>query len=363
MARDQLTHWLSKVFTHDPAALNWARGVLFLDIMLVPLVFFWTYGHEVYLLSTLFGAILALVSDPGGAYGPRVARMVLFGLVGAGLTAAGFALGGQAWGWLVLVAFAVTLVCTLAIVRGVHAFVAGMMLNIWFIVALGVEFSRQHQSGPTSYVWGQVLAWAAGSALWIVVTFVVWLIAGRRDAAPPVPELPGDATPRKLSRPIFAFAMIRALALAGAVALAFGANLPHALWLPIATAIALKQNLAASTIMATQRLIGAVIGAVAAGLLLLIPANQHGLRLSAVDHGLEVVALVLIAHAAAIRFFNYALYTAAIAAAVLTLGDLTQPTNYSAEGYRVLWTLVGVAIGVVVMMLAQLLARRNAARA
>ena len=112
--------------------------------------------------------------------------------------------------------------------------------------------------------------------------------------------------------------------------------------------------------MAAQRVIGALIGAGAAVLLLLIPANEHGLRLFEVSRGLEVVALVLIMHAVAIRFWNYALYTAAIAAAVLILLDLPHPSNYSAEGYRVLWTVIGVSIAVLVMLLAGLLAKRTA---
>jgi uncharacterized membrane protein YccC len=72
------------------------------------------------------------------------------------------------------------------------------------------------------------------------------------------------------------------------------------------------------------------------------------------------VAIVLIAHAVALRVAQYALYTAAVAMAVLTLVDLPQPGNYSAEGYRVAWTLAGVAIGIAVMALAGLLAKRRA---
>jgi uncharacterized membrane protein YgaE (UPF0421/DUF939 family) len=97
-----------------------------------------------------------------------------------------------------------------------------------------------------------------------------------------------------------------------------------------------------------------------AALLLLIPASEHGLRLFAISRGLEVVALVLLMHAAAVRFWNYAIYCAAIAAAVLVLIDIPQPSDYAAEGYRVLWTLCGVGIGVLVMLLAGLLARRPA---
>jgi hypothetical protein len=55
----KVASWLSKVFQLNPAGLNWPRGVLFLDVMLVPLVVFWAIGHEEYLLSALFGALLA----------------------------------------------------------------------------------------------------------------------------------------------------------------------------------------------------------------------------------------------------------------------------------------------------------------
>ena len=103
-----------------------------------------------------------------------------------------------------------------------------------------------------------------------------------------------------------------------------------------------------------------MIGATAAALVLLIPASEHGLRLFAIDRGLEVVALVLLMHAVAIRFWNYAFYTGAIAAGVLLLIDIPQPSNYAAEGYRLLWTLCGAGIGVLVMLVAGLLAQRAA---
>lgn len=48
-----------------------------------------------------------------------------------------------------------------------------------------------------------------------------------------------------------------------------------------------------------------------------------------------------------------------MAAGVLILIDLPQPSHYATEGYRVLWTLCGVGIGVLVMLLANLLAKRT----
>ena len=172
-------------------------------------------------------------------------------MIGAGLTALGFGMGGAAWGWLVVAAFAVTLVAGLGVMFGVHRFVAAYLLNIWFIVALGLAWSIHHHAHITSYAWAQVLAWAGGSALWIAVTFGAWLILGRSDRPQPFAE-------------------------------------------------------------------------------------------------------------AAIRFWNYALYNAAIAAGVLILLDLPQPSNYAAEGDRVLWTLCGVGIGVLIMLLAGLLAKPSA---
>jgi len=42
-------------------------------------------------------------------------------------------------------------------------------------------------------------------------------------------------------------------------------------------------------------------------------------------------------------------------------GDARLPANYSTAGYRLLWTLCGVAIGVAVMFLAGLPAKRRTA--
>ena len=352
--------WLSKLFELNPAGLNWPRAVLFLDVALVPLVVFWAIGHEEYLLSALFGAVFAWLADPGGGYGQRASRIAVFALIGAGLTALGFGIGGDAWGWLVLAAFAVTLAASLAVAFGVHRFVTAVILDLWFIVTLGLAFSFHHHAHITSYTWAQVLAWAGGSALWIAVTFIEWLMRGRQDRPQPIAELPGDTSRRKLTRPVIMFAVIRALVIAGTVALAFGLNLPHGYWMPIAAMSAMQPSLQQSTLIAVQRLAGTLIGAAAAALLLLIPASEHGLRLFSIDRGLEVVALVLLMHGMAIRFWNYALYTGAIAAGVLTLIDLPQPSNYSAEGYRLLWTLCGAGIAVLVTLLAGLLARRTA---
>ncbi|MER6651805.1 FUSC family protein [Streptomyces sp. NPDC000971] len=354
------TNWLSRIFRFDPAGLNWPRAVLFLDIALVPLVVFWAIGHEQYLLSALFGLFFAWLDDPGGSFANRASHIAVFTLIGAGLTALGFGIGGYAWGWLVLAAFVVTLVAGLAAAFGVRRFVNAMLLNLWFVITLGLASGLHHHARITSYTWAQVLAWVGGAALWLAATFTARLIRGRGDRPQPIPELPGDTARKPLTRPLVMFALMRALVTAGTVALAFGLELSHGYWMPIAAMVAMKPSLEQSTLTAAQRVAGALIGAVTAALLLLIPASEHGLRLFSVERALEVVALVLFMHGVAIRFGNYALYCAAIAAGVLILVDLSQPTDHTAEGYRVLWTLCGVGAGLLVMVLADLLAKHTA---
>ena len=86
------------------------------------------------------------------------------------------------------------------------------------------------------------------------------------------------------------------------------------------------------------------------------------LVLLAVDNrtALEVIIVVLFAVAASIRFVNYAWYTAALAAGLLIAMDVPHPSNFADEGRRILFTLAGVGIAVIVMFLADRLQKHTA---
>lgn len=354
--------WASQVFALNPAGVSWLRGMLLLDLMLVPLLVFWAIGHEQYLFSAIFGVLFVGLVDPGGSIRSSVPRSGIYALIGAAVTALAFGLGDAGWEWLAFASFAVTLVAGLAGAFGAHRFVAALLLNVWFIVAIAIAVPLSGQTHISGSTWTQVLAWVGGAALWIAGTVVAWLVRGRTDRAQLVAELPGDTSRQKLTGPVIVFAVIRALVIGGTVAIAFGQNLQHGSWMPIAAIVAMKPSVEQTTVVGLQRLSGALIGAIAAALLMLIPANEHGLRLLVVTNGLSAVALVLLAHGFAVRFWNYAFYCAAIAAGVLVLLDRGSPSHHSAGGYRVLWTLCGVGIAVVVMLLAELLAKRGHAK-
>lgn len=76
-------------------------------------------------------------------------------------------------------------------------------------------------------------------------------------------------------------------------------------------------------------------------------------------NALIVTIILLAAIGASIHGLNYAYYTAAIASVALVAADLPHPTDYAAEGRRVLFTFIGVGIAVVVMFIADRLKQRS----
>jgi hypothetical protein len=275
--------------------------------------------------------------------------MAAFAAIGAALTALGFWVPSLGWGAATLAAGVVTLGAGLALRFGAHRFVAAMLLNVWFLIAITLP-AAYGADGVTSHTWAQALAWLAGCTLWIALAGIQWLARGRKDRTAPVPEIPGDTSRHELTKPVIAFAVIRAVAITITVAIALGLDLAYADWMPLAALVAMKPSLEQTTLVGEQRLVGAFLGAIVASALLLTIENQDALQL---------IMLVIFGLGTSIRTVNYALYNAAIAAGVLIALGLPDPSNLSAEGKRVLFTFIGVAIGVLVMLLAGLLAKRR----
>jgi hypothetical protein len=340
----------AKVFELNTKGINVPRGAVAAGALLITLVVVSAlHRDDRYFLSVAFGLLFVALSDPGGEYLFRLRRMAAAGVIGALLTALGFGIGGDAWGFVVLAVFVVTVLAGLAINFDLHAFVAGVLLNVWFLIALATVVGLP--SEVSAQPWNQALAWLIGSGIAIVLTFLMWLARGRSSQPSPLPEIPADIPPIKLSRPIMLFVLIRALAVAGSTAIAFGTQVSNADWMPLATLIAMKPNLQQSALRGAQRLVGAVLGAAIAAVFLVTVTSRHAL---------EEVIILLVGAGISIYSVNYAFYTAAIAGAVLIALDLPHPTNLDAEGRRIFFTFAGVAIAVVVMFLADLLQKSKA---
>ena len=209
---------LAKVFALNRAGLNVKRGAVVFGGMLVPFVVLAAVDKQQYFLSAAFATLFAAMCDPGGEYRTRVQMMAGMAVAGSLLTGLAFAVGARAWGLVVLAALVVTLAAGLTVKFGGHRMFSAVLLNVWFIVALGLP-TLNHLNKVTVHAWSQALAWLITSAFWIMITCGLWLIRGRGPQPTHFPELPGDTTTRTLTRPIIMYAVIRAVAVSAAVAI------------------------------------------------------------------------------------------------------------------------------------------------
>jgi Fusaric acid resistance protein-like len=322
---------LAKIFEVKREGLNVPRALMTIGLFLIVLLVVVLVGEEKYWENVTFGALFVALSDPGGPYGARLRAMTWVALGGAFVTGLGYAIGGGSWGIVVIASFLITFLSALTIKFGVRAFTAALLVNSWFLVAIAVP-EGHHLHASNSGWWQQALAWLVGAALFIALTFVSWLLKGRKEQATHFPEISGD-TPTALTRPVVLFFVIRALAI------------------PIATLVAMQSTLGQAALASEQRFVGALCGALLAALFLATVDNHRAL---------EIVIVILAAIAGTFRGANYAIYCICMAAVVLIVDDISNPANHSAEGRRILFTFIGLGIGLVVLLLAGLLKRHTA---
>lgn len=343
---------LVAIFGFDRSKLNWPLGFTVAVAIFAPLVLLALIGQDVYWLSVSFGVLFVGLGDPGGRFATRAVYTAVFGLIGAVVTAWGIAVGSAGWIVVTLSTVVITLATGLVIRFGVRRFVTGSLLTAWFLIAISLA-PGFGAAGITLNPWLQALAWLAGAATWFVLSSLVTALRRGPDRAPLVAELPTDTKGGALTKPVVVYAVLRTLAVSGAVAIAFGFQLPYADWMPLAAQVAMKPNAEQSRLAATQRVVGTALGAVIA-IVLLLTVDQV--------YVLAAVMVLLALLGGAFRTANYALYTTGIAGTALIALDISDPTNLANEGLRILFTLIGVGIAIGIMALAGLLTRRTASQ-
>jgi len=340
---------LARIFAINRKGLKLVGGAEMAGLLFVLWFVIVQTNQQQYFTTVVFAVLLVALSDPGGGYERRASRMAIFALLGGLVTGLGFLIGHEAAGFVVLAVFVFTLLAGLAVKFGLHAFAAGLLLNLWLLVVFSL--ATHVATNVATNAWHQTLAWLAGAATWIAFTFILWLVSRRKWQPAPVIDMQSSGSPVELTRPVVLFALLRAAALAASAAIAFGGHLSSADWMPIATMVAMKPSYEQSRLVGLQRLVGAALGAAVAIPFLILVHSRNAL---------EAIIIVLAGIGAAIHGVNYAFYAAAIAAAALIAVDLPNPTNYTAEGKRVLFTFAGVGIGLVVIFIADRMQKHSA---
>jgi hypothetical protein len=351
--------WIASLFTLNRSKFHPVVGVIVTVILVMSLLVLRALGHEELGLSFSFGLLFTAITGVagGGTQATRVRWSGTVALVGTLLTALGFILGGASWTLVTLAVFVSTLLSYFAVVYGRRGALSGTLLNAWFVIALSIPFGL-HKSPREAWALAgpQALAWLAGGALWLVLAWVIWLVqrARQQQSSSVTPsQTPQVTAPPRLSRPLITFSLLAAAAVGLATAVAWGFDLSNADWMPIAAIVAMKPSPAASAYASGQRVAGAILGGLLAGLLL---SAVHDTTL------LEVVIVLFVAVGITLHEVNYAHYYTCISVAVLTALALPHPGNLSVIWERVLWTLVGVAIALGVTFLAGLISHREQPR-
>jgi hypothetical protein len=97
-----------------------------------------------------------------------------------------------------------------------------------------------------------------------------------------------------LTKQVIAFAVLRVVALAITVAIAFGLHVTIAGWKPIAALVAMKPSLQQSLLLAEQRPGRAILGAAVAALFLLTVVSKTALAVIVVILGALTRALMTV---------------------------------------------------------------------
>ena len=100
---------IEKVFRSDGEKLNVKGGAAVAALLFLLWFVIVQTNQQKYFVTVVFAVLLVAQSDPGGAIGKRVEGMSAFAVLGALVTAFGFYVGDEAWGFVVLAVFAVTL--------------------------------------------------------------------------------------------------------------------------------------------------------------------------------------------------------------------------------------------------------------
>jgi hypothetical protein len=321
-SNEAASSWIGSLFTFDSKQLNLFEGVINTLIVIAPLLLLGAFGHAELWLSFSFGAlytrlarVAALREAPTTA---RVGWSMAFVLVGTLLTALGYILGGAFWPVVVLAVLISTFLSYLLSAYGQRGAVAGVLLNVWFLVALSVTFGLDKPPADTWPLAGpQALAWLAGGLFWLLVA-AVWRMFLKPPPQADSPTSGPNAPAVHLSRPLVSFAGLAAVAIALATAVAWSFHIPNADWMPVSAVVAMKPRFDASARAAAQRVAGALLGAILAATLLTVVHDQSILIL---------LIVVLAVFGDTIHDASYAFYCLCISTAVLIAMGLPHPGN------------------------------------
>ena len=328
------------------ASLTPARGIRTAEAALVPLIALAAIHHTALGILAAVGALLVSFCDVEGLARTRTLTIGFVTLAGALLFALGRSLE-QPWWLAVLAIFLATLAAGLVAVYGRGAAAIGLMLNIVFVLALGIG------GGPSTAL-SSLVGFMIGGVSVLVMGFVPMPLRRRHGGGPAA--MANQASPARprwpplapflaqltWSSPACRFATLRAAGAAIAGGIGWWLDVSHPQWAVITVILCVRPDPAASLVATVERLVATVFGAVAAEGA--IVAVHDSLALALIAVALMVVAFMVLDLSNVLFVFFMT---------VMTLLLISIPTGgLSLARLMVFEALIGAAIGLVVTSLA-----------
>jgi hypothetical protein len=335
-----------------PARGTRAAVATLLPLVIIELVGLGRLGSSA-AAGTLLGALMAAFCDLGPSLHIRTRAMGAGILLGTLLMLLGSAIGGPWWVAVPALGIATFLSGLLPIYGPVVAQV-GTILTVVFALALG------RASGPAAAL-PTALGFLFGGTFMLVLVVLSSLL---RRAIPPTPQPPAAPppaqprqaapTPRLVYRsPALYFALLRAVGTGLVAGLAWGSGVLYPQWAPIVVITSVRPDQMAAILLTTQRVIGTILGAGLADVILLL--NHEPLVL-------VVLAIAGVFLAFTVLDLSYTLFVFFLTFLTLLLLNIPGP-GPSYVVLRVVATVIGGAAALGVSLLAAWLTRHVSAAA
>jgi hypothetical protein len=333
------------LFEFKTDKFNWGVGLRVVVALFVPLIVLGALGLTQYWPGVSFGVLFVGISDLFTLKAPigyRMWRLGIITLAGALLSALGLVLGVN-WELAVLGTFVISLLLGASLAWGKLAAFGAYLLNIWFVVSLSFH-------GGAAQALPQGLAWLIGGAFYMLLALV------RFERQPSPSEAAQGTAPMQSPKSLFAtyfalfrftsppfrFVLLKALAVTVGTAIGLGIGIPYAHWIPVYTLVVLQPDYEQTLNIFWQRLIGTIVAAALAAVLLVGVHNQY------------LLAVILIVSAfigAAMHEVNMLFYIFFSTVTILLLLDLSTPGSLTDVWARMLNVFIGALIAVVVVFL------------
>jgi hypothetical protein len=333
------------LFEFKTDKFNWVVGLRVVVALFVPLFVLGALGLTQYWPNVSFGVIFVGISDLFTLKAPigyRMRRLGITTLAGALLTVLGLVMGVN-WELAVLGTFVITLLLGATLAWGKPAALAGYLVNIWFVVSLSFH-------GGTAKALPLALAWLIGGAFYMLLVLVRFkrqpspseAAQGTAPSQSPKSHFSTYFALFRFTNPPFLFVLLKALAVTVGAAIGFGFGLPFGYWIPIYTLVVLQPDYEQTLNIFWQRVIGTIVAAALATVLLVGVHNQYLFAL---------IILVFAFLAFAMYEVNMLIYIFFSTVAILLLIDISTPGSLTDVWARMLNVFIGALIAVVVVYL------------